>query len=200
MENHLTAAIHGFAEIFWLYHFNGQGSRTFGQTCCRIIPCRSILDSPTKANHFLMKHLAKALVLINFSTQGDTTMELKTEMMQNKMLQQLASCRLQLAPISQALDRLGLESYSLSPLIPIKDLKILDGVKLIIIGKITVNPDKVKTCHATIMQYLLAAKKLNIPVVTMYSNHHLADRKSIWNNLYRDIIAQSRKVICPHKD
>ena len=144
-----------------------------------------------------MTQFPKAIILVNFSENEHISLPLRVEIRQNKMLQHLASCRLQLEPITQALYGLGIESYSVSPLTPLDNLKILKGVKLIIVGKITVNPEKAKKCHTIVMQYLLAAEKLKIPIATIYSNHHLASGNSIWNCPYRDILAQSEKIICP---
>ena len=146
-----------------------------------------------------VKKLPKALILSNFTTQHATPIPFGSEIENNKMLPYLASFRLQLKPAIQALDGLGLASYSASPLQPLDSSGHLEGVKLIIIGKITVNSEKIEICHSVIRQYLLAAKNLNIPVVTMYSNHHLSHEGSIWNRPYRDIISHSKKIICPSK-
>ena len=144
-----------------------------------------------------MKNSAKALLLVNFSKPGDASLPFASEISQNRSLQNLASCRLQLQPIAKALEAIGLEVYSISPLKPLESLSLFDNVKLIIVGKITVKPEKSKICHAVVMQHLLAAKKLDIPIITTYSNHHLSDIGSIFNQTYRGILAQSKKIICP---
>ena len=144
-----------------------------------------------------VKKLSRAIILANFATQDSMPIPFHSEVEKNKMLPYLASFRLQLKPVIQALDGLGLASYSASPLQPLDNSKFLEEVKIIIIGKITVNSEKIEICHSVIRQYLLVAKKLNIPVVTMYSNHHLSYEGSIWNSPYRDIINYSEKIICP---
>lgn len=146
-----------------------------------------------------MTNSSRALLLVNFSKPGDASIPFRSEIRQNNRLQNLASCRLQLVPIAKALEAIGLEVYSISPLKPLESLSLLSNVKLIVVGKITVKPERSQMCHDVVTQYLLAAKKLDIPVITTYSNHHLSDIGSIYNKTYRGIIAQSKKIICPSR-
>jgi len=143
---------------------------------------------------------AKAIVLVNFSNQLDTNIPLLTEIRQNERLRRLASCRLQLVPIATALAQHGIETYAISAKSPPHGgNEIFKEVKLLIVSKVTVNTEKAERCQRTVMWYLHMARRIGISTTTIYSNHHLADRGSIWKSIYEDILAHSDKIVCPTK-